>query len=79
MTWSGGGSLPGGRNRENKGERYGYDDAGQLASVIYNANNVTTATPSGQDRSVSYANTPLNRVRRDGQRGADDQLHPQRQ
>jgi RHS repeat-associated protein len=46
----------------NKGERFGYDFANQLTSVVYNANNVTTPTPSGGDRTVSYTNTPLNRT-----------------
>lgn len=50
------------QQQANKGERYSYDDAGQLQSVLYNANNVNTSTPSGQDRTVSYGNTALNRT-----------------
>jgi RHS repeat-associated protein len=48
--------------QQGKGERFGYDFANQLNSVVYDADNVNTTTPSGWDRSVSYTNTPLNRT-----------------
>ncbi len=45
-----------------KGERFGYDDANQLISAVYNADNVQTPNPTNADRTVSYTLTPLNRL-----------------
>jgi RHS repeat-associated protein len=45
-----------------KGERFEYDLAGQLRSVAYNAQNVTTVTPQNPSRTVTYNVTPLNRI-----------------
>ena len=61
----------------NKGERYTYDETGQLEKVVYNANGVTTATPTGSDRSVSYNNNALHRLSVNEKWNAD-QLHRQR-
>ena len=45
-----------------KGERFGYDDANQLSSAVYNADNVQTPNPTNYDRSVSYTCDALNRT-----------------
>ena len=45
-----------------KGERFGYDDANQLSSAVYNADNVQTPNPTNYDRSVSYTCDALNRM-----------------
>ncbi len=45
-----------------KGERFGYDDANQLSSAVYNADNVRTPNPTNYDRSVSYTCDALNRT-----------------
>ncbi len=45
-----------------KGERFGYDDANQLISAVYNADGVQTPNPTNATRTVGYTLTPLNRL-----------------
>ena len=45
-----------------KGERFGYDNANQLSSAVYNADNVRTPNPTNYDRSVTYTCDALNRT-----------------
>ena len=45
-----------------KGERFGYDDANQLTSAVYNADGVQTPNPTNATRTVGYTLTPLNRL-----------------